>query len=318
MTLNDAPATEGLRAMVAPDEPKLMKMRFAGTCRSCGESVAAGERGAYFKTARNIECMACHGATEVMAQPTVEVAVPVVEEATPVVATDPEPPAAVVDAVPLSFVEGDAGASARAEYERRMAKREARVKERFPRAGGLLLKVFEEGQSTKAWVVGAVGEERIGGMLDGLAGPTLRVLHDRRIPRTRANIDHIVVSPNGVFVVDAKNYKGRVALATEGGVFRPVVKKLTVAGRDRTKLVDGVVRQVGLVTNALEDIPVPVQGMLCFLGADWPMFGGAFVISDVGVMWPRRLRKLLTAPGPLTPPELDQIQARLSVAFPPA
>ncbi|GAB3813647.1 hypothetical protein GCM10028820_08720 [Tessaracoccus terricola] len=109
-----------------------------------------------------------------------------------------------------------------------------------------------------------------------------------------------------------------MALKTEGGLFSPLVRKLTMGGRDRTKLADGVTKQVGLVTAVLEDIPVPVQGMLCFLGADWPLFGGSFVINDVGVVWPGRLRKLLSAPGPLAAHELDQLQMRTSAAFPPA
>lgn len=297
-TLSDAAAVPPVKG---PDGVKVMKLRYAGKCRTCGVAVEAGQRGAYFKTEKNIECMNCFEASSDPAEkPEVEVA-PVVEAA-----------------VPGSFVEGSAGASARAEYARRMAHREQRVKERFPKVGGLLLKVFEEGQPTKAWKVGANGEEQIGGMFDGMAGPLLRVLHDRRIPRSRANIDHIVLCPNGVFVVDAKQYRGRVALKTEGGLFSPLVRKLSVNGRDRTKLVDGVVKQVGLVTVALEDIPVPVQGMLCFLGSDWPLFGGSFVINDVGVLWPRRLRKLLSAPGPLAAHELDQIQMRISATFPPA
>lgn len=125
-----------------------------------------------------------------------------------------------------NYIEGAAGSSAREEYERRMAKRDARVRERFPRSGGLLLKVFEEGQPTKAWKIGAGGEELLGGMFDRMAGPRLRVLHVRRIPGSRANIDHIVLCPNGVMVVDAKKYEGKIDLKVEGGILRPVEKKL--------------------------------------------------------------------------------------------
>jgi len=50
--------------------------------------------------------------------------------------------------------------------------------------------------------------------LDRLAGEGLYFLHDRRIPPTRANIDHIVIAPTGVYVIDAKNYAGRAQLLT--------------------------------------------------------------------------------------------------------
>ncbi|SDL21434.1 nuclease-related domain-containing protein [Tessaracoccus oleiagri] len=283
---------------------KKMRLRYQGQCRLCGTEVEAGAQAVYFRDAKAIECLSCFDDAAAAEPPT---APPPAD--TPGAPTAPEP---------LAYSEGVAGDSARDEYERRMARREARVRERFPRAGGLLLKIYEEGQPTKAWKVGAGGEETLGGTFNRIAGPELRVLHDRRVPRTRANIDHIVVCRNGVMVIDAKRYKGRPSLKVEGGFFRPTVHKLTVDGRDRTKLVEGVRKQVDLVTAALEDVPVPVQGFLCFLDADWPLIGGAFTIHGVGVLWPRRLRKLLEKEGPLGSEEIEQIQARLAAAFPAA
>ncbi len=88
-----------------------------------------------------------------------------------------------------------------------------------------------------------MGEERLGERLNDLAADTLRVLHDRRIPRTRGNIDHLVVTPTGVYVIDAKRYRGRPELSVDGGLVRPRVEKLLVGRRDCTTLVDGVVKQ---------------------------------------------------------------------------
>src|SRR5690606_5722857 len=85
--------------------------------------------------------------------------------------------------------------------------------------------------------IGALGEERLGAMLDGLASDRLAVLHDRGLPGSRANIDHIVVAPGGVWVVDAKRYKNRRPhLRTEGGLIRPRVEKLYVGSRSCTRL----------------------------------------------------------------------------------
>ncbi|WP_293167360.1 nuclease-related domain-containing protein [Microcella sp.] len=47
-------------------------------------------------------------------------------------------------------------------------------------------------------------EAAVGARLDGLASESIRVMHDRRIPRSKANIDHIVVTPGGVWVIDTK------------------------------------------------------------------------------------------------------------------
>jgi hypothetical protein len=43
------------------------------------------------------------------------------------------------------------------------------------------------------------------------------VLHDRAIPGTRSNIDHIAVVPSGVWVIDTKQYRGRVQRRDRGG-----------------------------------------------------------------------------------------------------
>ncbi len=103
------------------------------------------------------------------------------------------------------------------------------------------------------------------------AARTSFVLHDRRIPGTRANIDHIAVAPGGVWVIDAKCYKGKVRVA------RPLLGRptLKVGGREKTKLVEGLAKQVELVRAAVSDlgIMVPVGGCFCFVGSDLPLIG---------------------------------------------
>ncbi|WOQ17838.1 nuclease-related domain-containing protein [Raineyella sp. W15-4] len=147
----------------------------------------------------------------------------------------------------------------------------------------------------------------------------LRILHDRRIPGSRANIDHIIICPAGVFVVDAKRYQGkRPELRVEGGLLRPRVENLMVGGRDRTTLVDGVLKQQGLVRAAVPDDDAPVRGVLCFVDGDWPLIGGAFTIRDVDVVWPKKLAGMLGASGPLDPPRIQSLQRRLASAFPSA
>ena len=101
--------------------------------------------------------------------------------------------------------------------------------------------------------------------------PDIPVLHDRRIPGSRANIDHIAVAPTGVWVIDAKRYKGKLQVA------KPLFGKptLQVAGRDKTKLVDGLAKQVELVTAAVAALgfDMPIHGCLCFVDTEMPMFG---------------------------------------------
>src|SRR3954465_9052994 len=79
------------------------------------------------------------------------------------------------------------------------------------------------------------------------AGHNIVLLHDRRMPRSRANIDHLAIGPSGVTVIDAKRYRGRIAVERRGGVLRERTEHLLVGGRERTKLVDGVLGQAEAV-----------------------------------------------------------------------
>ncbi|MGJ3192254.1 nuclease-related domain-containing protein [Paenarthrobacter sp. FR1] len=188
---------------------------------------------------------------------------------------------------------GTAGSSARREYERRKSKDQDTLREKWGPFGGLAVALSDDRPSTKSWSQGAIGEERLGAELNALTSEDLAVLHDRRIPGSKANIDHIVITSGGMWVIDAKRYKGRPEVKIEGGFLRPRVEKLLVGKRDCTKLVDGVLRQVAVVRNHVGD--VPVNGALCFIDADWPLFGGAFTTRGIEVLWPKRLGKVLTA-----------------------
>ena len=217
---------------------------------------------------------------------------------------------------------GVAGASAQREYERRKNKRETRIREAHPRMGGLILALSDDPQSTRAWATGAQGEERLGSQLDGLVGDGVHVLHDRRIPPTRANIDHIVVCASGVYVIDAKKYQGqRPSLRIEGGWIRARTETLIVGSRNRTNLVDGVHKQVALVRAALDAnglSAVPVGGMLCFVEADWPLIGGDFMIAGLDVLWPRRVASHIAKPGAVDVVTAERVYHALASSFPPA
>jgi hypothetical protein len=80
----------------------------------------------------------------------------------------------------------------------------------------------------REWERVAVGERRLGVRLDSLTGQGIVVLHDRRVPGSRTNIDHIAVTPTGVRVIDTERYQGRPALRFEGGILRPRVQPLLV------------------------------------------------------------------------------------------
>ena len=63
-----------------------------------------------------------------------------------------------------------------------------------------------------AWRRGAAGERHTARLLAGLERHGWTVLHDLAVPGSRANIDHLVVGPGGMFVIDSKHYRGRLQL----------------------------------------------------------------------------------------------------------
>jgi hypothetical protein len=269
------------------EDEKRMRLRYSGTCRVCSVELPAKSEAIYERASKTVRCITHDPASD---------ASPDVSEA--------------VDT-------GSPGASARREFERRKAKREEQTRTKHPKLGGLILALSDDPQSTKAWDTGALGEERLGNRLNELASDSLRVLHDRRVPGTKANIDHIAVTSTGVYVIDAKKYKGRPQLKIEGGILRPRVEKLLVGTRDCTKLVDGVLKQVDIVRGLSGD-DLPIHGVLCFIEADWPLIGGSFTTRGVEALWPKRLYPKLKSDGPLLTQTVAEVHRRLASSLPPA
>jgi len=296
---------------------KLMPLRYDGVC-ACGAPVVAGTRAGYDRVAKKVVCPQCLDVGQVPSQP-----VGRHESAThePAPAPEARPDASDLrpaDVVPVEF--GRAGGSAIAEYERRSAKRESTIRAKHPKLGGLILALSDDPSSTRVWKTGGIGEQRIGAALDGLAGDGVLVLHDRKIPGSRANIDHIAVGPSGIFVIDAKRYvDAKVEVKRNGGIFTPVTERLIVRGRDQTKLVAGLAGQVAAVYDVLEDLEefahVDVQAVIAFVDANLPMFG-SLEIAGVPILGPKGTAKLVRRPGLLDAERRSLLHAHLATRLP--
>jgi hypothetical protein len=199
-------------------------------------------------------------------------------------------------------IEGEAGASARAEAARRRSN------------ASLFQTLRGDPQTTRSWDQGARGERRVGKRLDKLAKHGVIVLHDRRIPGSRANLDHIAIAPSGVWVIDTKYYRGKVEGRVLGLVRREA--RLYIAGRDRTKLVESALGQAERVRRAVADETVPVSAVLCFTGADWSVPATQFQIRRVLICWPRHLARVLRRHGPIPLCRCEQLAASLAKHFP--
>jgi hypothetical protein len=215
---------------------------------------------------------------------------------------------------------GVAGASARRKFEQRKAARQAVVKGRLGNyLGGVILALTNEPQSTSAWEHGAIGEEQLGEASEGVKGVTS--LHDRRVPGTRANIDHIVIAPAGVFVVDAKRYHGLIHIRDRGGLFRRD-ERLFVGKRDCSHLAEKMGWQIEAVQRVLrsagsEFADVPVEPVLCFIDGEWPLLFPPKSYAGVHLEGKRSIKTLATRTAVLDPAGIERL-ARLLAAHLPA
>jgi hypothetical protein len=212
-----------------------------------------------------------------------------------------------------------AGASARLVYEHRRELREARIEQKWGPLSGVVKFLSDDPQSTKAWVKGSEGEQKLAAHLLRTVGDRVVMLHDRRIPGSRANIDHLIVAASGIWIVDAKSYKGRLE-QRDVGRWLKTDNRLYVNGRDRSRLVDGLHRQVNAVLQALDglDIEVDVMATLCFVDSELGLFAKPFLQGGVLVTWPKMLSKATAEPGPLHREEIVTVAAFLADRLPAA
>jgi len=272
---------------------KKMSLRYAGTCRSCGVALGARTMALYDPDSMTVTCLQCGSAT----------------------ATDVAEPAGQV--IPID--RGTPGASPQREYQRRRAKRETQVEERWGRLASIVKLMSDDPPSTTAWRRGAEGERLLAAHLERSLGESVITLHSRRVPHSRADIDHLVIAPSGVWVVDTKNYQGRVEHRVLGSRRAPD-HRLFVSGRDQTALVTGVHGQVEVVRTALAPLGLavaPIHPALLFIDSDWGLFAKPFAIDGVRVMWAKRLSQAIAEPGPLSADSVQAIARQLSAALPP-
>jgi hypothetical protein len=69
---------------------------------------------------------------------------------------------------------------------------------------------FRPSPATVAWRHGAEGERRTARLLAPLERRGYQVFHDLAVPGSAANVDHLVVGPTGVYVIDSKRYRGHL------------------------------------------------------------------------------------------------------------
>ena len=147
-------------------------------------------------------------------------------------------------------------------------------------------------RSAELYERGAAGEQQTAAVLSALPKEGWTVLHDRRWPgRKLANIDHVVVGPPGVFVIDSKNWSGRVCV--KDGVLRQ-------NGYRRESTVRAAADAAAAVAQLSPTVPpAVVHPVLCFV-RDEAFAGWA---DEVLVSSANNLVQMISSCPPVLTPE---------------
>ena len=174
----------------------------------------------------------------------------------------------------------------------------------------------------RKWVQRADGERRARGrleLIELIEGEGVIVLNDRRIPGHKASIKQIAVSSAGVFVIEAKHYKGLVHTKRPGSIGNLGPNELHVGRRNCTPSVELVAEQMRVVRAALDSSPlgsaVPVQAMLCLTRADWG-FATAIQVDEVWVGWPKLMARRVQDSGSMDSPTVREVSDVLAASLP--
>jgi Nuclease-related domain len=168
---------------------------------------------------------------------------------------------------------------------------------------------FRPSANTRAWRRGATGERRTARLLAPLERRGWAVLHDLAIPGSPANIDHLVIGPGGVLVIDSKQYRGRLRLDSHGMLWHG--RHLLVSTLRTTRwAADQADELLGIA-----DLQVPA--IVAVHGASIPW--GRVHADGTTVVPARQLANLLQALPPILGPErVAWLADRARLRFHPA
>ena len=261
-----------------------LRLRYPAACSACGIQLSRGAEALWDREAKTATCLAC---------------------------------ASSGDRVET----GAAGASAAAEGERRKDKRVENVRRQYGDYAAAVAAEMAGRDMAASWGKGSEGESRLAAFITRELGDAVIPLHDRLIPGASGNIDHIFIASTGVWVVDAKAYKGKVEQREVGPIWRRE-RLVYVGGRNRSSLTKSLDKQVAAVKAALNGDPtlkeIPVYASLCFLDSDWGLLDFPFSVGSVWVAYPGALKKSLKKKGPLSPETMQRIARRLDLSLPAA
>jgi hypothetical protein len=168
---------------------------------------------------------------------------------------------------------------------------------------------FRVSEDARNWRRGARGERRTARQLDRLTDRGWVVFHDLAVPGFRANIDHLAVGPSGIFLIDSKNWRGRLVFAPDGTLWHgsyPMTAALATIGFE-----------VAAIADALETPRSAVEPLIVIHGSAIPW--GEQFLGGVGILPGRQLvPTLLALPPRLSDQQITELAERAFSRLRPA
>jgi hypothetical protein len=142
--------------------------------------------------------------------------------------------------------------------------------------------------SAERWERGAEGERKTAELLEPLTTRGYVVLHDLAVPGSKANVDHVVIGPSGVTVIDSKAYRAKLTINQE----------TLWAGRwPQTRRLEALAFEAQAVQRSVDRVApdVAVRRMVCVHGTAVPHDRDG-VLGPVVLCGPDDLIAALTSP----------------------
>ncbi|MBV9593290.1 MAG: NERD domain-containing protein [Actinobacteria bacterium] len=169
------------------------------------------------------------------------------------------------------------------------------------------------------WQRGGSADDRLTDKL-GQLSETVTALHDRFDPRKWIALDHLVVGPAGVYVIEVQRFRNaKVSVRRLRGLFRSPTEHLVVSGRTRTGIAKAMEWKVIAVSSALAQHPdlrgVPVVGILCFVDGRFSE-DTSIEIGNVLIRSLNGTARVVTREGAIEQRTRSQLVEALALDFP--
>jgi hypothetical protein len=189
-------------------------------------------------------------------------------------------------------------------------------------AVGLIVSGRRRREVVSGWLQGAKGEQLTARALRPLEREGWRIFHDLQVPGSAANIDHLLVGPGGVWVIDSKLWTGQLRWDPQQGWMHgqyPLLPDLNTTRWEAAQVeqaLEAFLTRAGRHLDGSRGIDVHMAW--CIHGLQLP--GGRVRADGETIAAPGQLLKVLRdGRGPTLPPAaIDELAGDVETIFQPA